>query len=227
MYNNISNDEKRRILELHSKPKNLIFEAMGEGVTNSAPGQTKFTFNNVKTLGVNLFETGSDKINTNSNEFKEALKLFKSFSAGTTVEIQGGASKVGDERGYDNEALANRRANNFVQALKNNGITGINFTIIAPVVGGSNVRNSKEALDAQFVKFAYDTPSAIPTSTTAIDNTATERLPDVEMASGDSVFRIKYDPNTIDFETIKKNIVQCLRGKVTSMSGRVLGRERS
>lgn len=80
-------------------------------------------------LTANLFGTGVDRIDPNSTPFQDAVQLLrwlwtKSYQSGqggsldNNLLIRGSASAVGSSSGYDNFALAQRRANNLVDSLK-------------------------------------------------------------------------------------------------------------
>ncbi len=149
-----------------------INEAIRGGSTNARPDSSKTTFEN-KTieLGKNLFKLGSDKINTNSEEFKKAVELINQAKA-KTITIQGGASSVG--KSYDNKALADRRANNFKKALSDSGIDTSKMNIIPGIVTpNTDVPNSPEANKAQFVRFTMTGVQMGFSQQTSIDNLAT------------------------------------------------------
>jgi len=107
----------------------------------------------------NLFKTGSSIIDTNSTPFQDAIGVFRKLrEAGYrgTLIIRGSASKVGFERGFDNFALAQKRADNFWKAVqkwfKENEGLQFGFEIkLDAVVGEATVPNSKEALSEQCV----------------------------------------------------------------------------
>jgi outer membrane protein OmpA-like peptidoglycan-associated protein len=127
-----------------------------------------------QTLRGDLFKTGSSEINKDSNEFKNAVKVISSASKeGYPIEIIGGASSVGSNKGYDNKALATRRAQNFIKALKETGING-NFKISNSVVGNATERDSAEALQQQFVRYIVREMGVKINQEIAIDNTATK-----------------------------------------------------
>jgi hypothetical protein len=225
LLNNLTSEEKERILEMHKPNVGVITEALGGGAnTTEKPSQTTFTTTEVKTLGQNLFKTGSAEINKDSTEFKSAVNDLKKSTTLNDIEIQGGASLVGQKSGYNNMALANRRAQNFVNALIESGVNK-NFVIIKSVVGGSDVRDSKEALEAQFVKYGYNIINPNLNTTTAIDNTATvvpPNLRDISMKTNDTYGRIyyevTYDPKlNQDPSTITSTIKKALSGKVKSI----------
>ena len=78
-------------------------------------------------LGALLFGTGIDKIDVNSTAFQDAVQIVRWLFAereetGTphqgTLIIRGSASAVGSSSGYDNFALAQRRAKNLFNALQ-------------------------------------------------------------------------------------------------------------
>ena len=108
----------------------------------------------------NLFKTGSSIIDTNSTPFQDAIGVFtKLDQAGYQGKliIKGSASAVGQERGFDNMALARKRAENFWKAVQkwfNNTPRGSQFGFevqLDAMVGTATVPNSKEALAEQCV----------------------------------------------------------------------------
>lgn len=162
------------IKRIINESKNEIGEALGSGSTNARPDSSKTTFENrTIELGKNLFKLGSDKINTNSEEFKKAVNIINGAKA-NTITIQGGASSVG--KGYDNKSLADRRANNFKTALQNSGINTSKMEIIPGIVTpNTDVPNSPEANKAQFVRFTMTGLHMSFSQQFAIDNVATGR----------------------------------------------------
>jgi outer membrane protein OmpA-like peptidoglycan-associated protein len=150
-----------------------INEALGGGTTNARPDKQGTTLEN-KTieLGNNLFKLGSDKINTNSAEFKKAREIISKSGAGK-ITLQGGASSAGSKNKYDNQGLADRRANNFKKALEDSGITGSSIIVIPGVVTpNTDIPNSTEANRAQFVRFTMTKLELRFNQEMAIDNTA-------------------------------------------------------
>jgi outer membrane protein OmpA-like peptidoglycan-associated protein len=150
-----------------------INEALGGGTTNARPDKQGTTLEN-KTieLGNNLFKLGSDKINTNSAEFKKAREIISKSGAGK-ITLQGGASSAGSKNKYDNQGLADRRANNFKKALEDSGITGSNIIVIPGIVTpNTDIPNSPEADKAQFVRFTMTKLELRFNQEMAIDNTA-------------------------------------------------------
>ena len=158
-------------------------------------------------LTANLFGTGVDKIDVNSTAFQDAVQLLRWLwinqynQAGQATEkllVRGSASAVGSSSGYDNFALAQRRANNLVDALKkwfdkntpatspNTQVTiDLNWASLTKyikiskdaVVGSATKKGSPEALAEQCVYLIW-----IPTNkqknfkydlVQPIDNTAT------------------------------------------------------
>jgi hypothetical protein len=78
-------------------------------------------------LTANLFGTGIDRIDVNSTAFQDAIQLLRwlwlqrynqTGQADNKLIVRGSASAVGSSSGYDNFALAQRRANNLVDALQ-------------------------------------------------------------------------------------------------------------
>jgi outer membrane protein OmpA-like peptidoglycan-associated protein len=150
-----------------------INEALGGGTTNARPDSVKTSFEN-KTieLGNNLFKLGSDKINTNSEEFKKAKDIISKSGAGK-ITLQGGASSAGSSNKYDNQGLADRRANNFKKALQDSGVMVSDISILPGVVTpNTDTPNSPEANKAQFVRFTMTKIQLNFNQEIAIDNTA-------------------------------------------------------
>jgi outer membrane protein OmpA-like peptidoglycan-associated protein len=149
-----------------------INEALGGGTTNARPDSVKTSFEN-KTieLGNNLFKLGSDKINTNSAEFKKAKDII-SKSKARKITLQGGASSAGSSNKYDNQGLADRRANNFKKALQDSGVVSDISILPGVVTPNTDVPNSPEANKAQFVRFTMTKIQLNFNQEMAIDNTA-------------------------------------------------------
>ena len=177
-----------------------INEALGSGSTNARPDSSKTTFENrTIELGKNLFKLGSDKINTNSEEFKKAVNIINGAKA-NTITIQGGASSVG--KSYDNKALADRRANNFKTALQNSGIDTSKMNVIPGIVTpNTDVPNSPEANKAQFVRFTMTGVQMGFSQQFAIDNLATTRIIPV------SKVKFKSDTKTVGNTNMDVRIV--------------------
>jgi len=151
-----------------SKP--LVNEALGGSAPQRRQSNTSSVEQQTIELGNNLFKLGSDKIDTNSSEFKKALDVIKK-SGVKQLTLQGGASSVGGSK-YDNQALADRRAQNFKRALVNSGITGSKINVIPGIVTpNTNVPNSPQANKAQFVRFTMTDTKFSSQQTSAIDNT--------------------------------------------------------
>jgi hypothetical protein len=131
-------------------------------------------------LGKNLFKLGSSEVNTNSNEFKQALNLFSGKNISNAVITPGvsGVSYRGERSdGPRNIALGQNRAKSFINALKANGLTSINLTIEPTIIGTNTIPNSPEANAEQFVSVKYSEASKDNVPIPAIDNTATLRKP--------------------------------------------------
>jgi outer membrane protein OmpA-like peptidoglycan-associated protein len=202
-----------------SKP--LVNEALG----GSAPQRTQsttttFTPGNTVELGSNLFKIGTDKINTNSNEFKNALSMIRK-SGANGITVQGGASSAGSPK-YDNQSLADRRAYNFKNALINAGIKDIGINVVKGIVTpNTDIPNSPEANNAQFVRITHTTsPSLNTQSVSAIDN-ATTILPfektKFKTGDKDKTGNYKIDvrvtfPKTMSSSKILESIKTALRG---------------
>jgi hypothetical protein len=152
-----------------------------------ASEQTKWfkrIVNNGILMDANMFRNGVDKIDPNGDIFKksiDALKLVISKSNPNSkikIDLTGGASAVGSPS-YNNEALADRRANNYIEELKR--ALGKDFPKLEinkkSTVGKSTVKDSPEANAEQFVKIKFDDPKELIdfsySQKSAIDNTAT------------------------------------------------------
>jgi hypothetical protein len=140
-----------------------VNEALGGSAPDRLGSKTQFYWEPGKIIRIpgNLFGNSVDKVDTNSEEFKKAVEMIKNQASnleGSEISITGGASAVGSDKGYDNEALAKRRAENFIKALKD---AGANTTGFKPFgrVGTSKVKDSPEAKKEQFVEISWYKPS--------------------------------------------------------------------
>jgi hypothetical protein len=122
----------------------------------------------------------------------EAAKTVNVGVAGGSSAV-GGKSADGKSAGYDNAALANRRRNNFIAALKTalgDEAQYVTFTSNDPIVGTATVRDSAEAKKEQMVKItypAYEYTTIPKLGTLPSDNTSVE--------TGDPG---KNNPNTVN-----------------------------
>lgn len=151
---------------------------------NLTPSKVKTSTNRGElTMGSNLFANGVDTIDKNSKEFKNGLNsitraLQQNKTVPLNITVTGGASSVGSNKGYDNPALAKRRASNFIAAVKEslpaNLYNQIKFTV-KTIVGGATEKNSTEANQQQFVRISDPAGmiTATNTYTTARDATST------------------------------------------------------
>lgn len=124
-----------------------------------------------------LFANGIDKIDTTSAAYNEGINAISRAknkigdNATLNVNVIGGASAVGSANRYDNNALAKRRAENFVNLAKRTFPNGVNFTIRTKV-GVATVKNSPEANREQFVKLEFSEPgTTFDKMGPAVDNT--------------------------------------------------------
>lgn len=123
-----------------------------------------------------LFLNGIDKIDTNSDAFQKGVQSIKSALSKTgnkqlTIDIEGGASAVGKKEGYDNDALAKRRAQNFINAVSPI-FPNVKFNSPTSKVGKATVKNSPEANLEQYVKISFLVPGlSTPIIGPAVDNT--------------------------------------------------------
>jgi outer membrane protein OmpA-like peptidoglycan-associated protein len=239
--NNLSEEEKNSIREQHTGGMKVMTEnfnklinsklgdskpLVNEALGGKAPQRTQSNTSSIEQqtieLGNNLFKLGSDKIDTNSSEFKKALDIIKK-SGVKQLTLQGGASSVGGSK-YDNQALADRRAQNFKRALVNSGITGSKINIIPGIVTpNTDVPNSPQANKAQFVRFTITDTKFSSQQTSAIDN-ATTVLPivpidkvkvkkDTEDKTGNYYMDVRITfPNTMSSSKILELIKTALKG---------------
>lgn len=193
----VSENEKKNILEQHSRITNLtnnklstmLSEDNVQGGGKNAAGQgvgyhrdmTPFETNKTYNFGKDKMKTGSDVIDTTTNEYKDMVSKFKKYLSNPdkgviNVEVLGGASDAKVSSSYDNQALAKRRADNLITQIKKD-VPGVErkfkFTSLGMVDKTATKVNSPEAYKAQFVKVSFSEPSTgfikTPTET---DNTA-------------------------------------------------------
>lgn len=224
----------KKIIVSETQIKRLIDSSINEQIKggNTTGGPERFEtsiINRPVQMGEGLFKLGSDKINTNSDEFKRALSILR-VAPGAVVEIQGGASAVGSDRGYDNKALAERRSQNFITALKNSGVDTSGYQVLGGVVGKATKANSPEANAEQFVRFTIKpTPGLKIDQKIAIDNTAVamKNLPienlflkkTPEKSGKYSVaFRFDYDTSVTNVSEIYNLVKNATQGKVSSIT---------
>lgn len=125
------------------------------------------------TLPSNLFKNGIDKIDMNSDAFRKGIdaiqKAVTSKGQNITINVEGGASAVGKKEGYDNDALAKRRAQNFVNSV-NKEFPNVKFNI-STKVGEATVKNSPAAEKEQYVKLTFPGTMSPSKTAQAVDNT--------------------------------------------------------
>ena len=212
----VTENELKQIVIQVIKESIEMGEALGDANTNARPSTQTGKFKTIE-LGSNLFKLGSDKINTNSNEFKRA-KLIISKSNSKEVILQGGASSVGGPN-YDNKGLANRRAENFKRALNDSGINVPMRVTQGVVTPNTDKPNSPEANKAQFVRFTINQSNI--EDTRAIDNTAVQnpRITDVKAIkpSNGSYIDVRVFFNRDKSLTIFNTITSALKGVVNKV----------
>jgi len=115
------------------------------------------------TFGKDKMKTGSDAIDTGTKEYIDLVNQLNLIMLTETVgkpivTVTGGASAATKTAGYDNNALALRRANNLVAQLKRD-VLGIEkkvtFNVKGVVDKNATVVNSDMAYKAQFVKVSF------------------------------------------------------------------------
>jgi hypothetical protein len=184
----------------------LVNEKLNEDNIGSAytrQDQLTFTPGSTTILDGSLFKLGKDAIDTNNPQFKKAVSLLKPLGSPIIV-IEGGASAVGSDKGFDNVALAKKRAENFIKALKDAGVDTDLYQFKA-TVGKSKVPNSKEADAEQFVKVIYKKEGR-GQYIAAIDNATVKKqiipinkvVPPVEVGRDFLILKVFYDKDTKD-----------------------------
>jgi hypothetical protein len=181
--------------------ENLNEDNIGSAYTRQ--DQLTFTPGSTTILDGSLFKLGKDQIDTNNSQFKKAVDLLKPLGT-PIITIQGGASAVGNDKGFDNMGLAKRRAENFVRALKAAGVD-TSLYITKSGVGTATVPNSAEANAEQFVKIIY-TKEPRGQYIAAIDNATVKKqiipinkvVPPVEVGRDFVILKVFYDKDTKD-----------------------------
>lgn len=150
----------------------------GDG-TGFYKDKVSYDFSTPLVFNKDKFKTGTDTIDRNSLEYKKLKNMLAALPTDKTqhvVNIIGSASTVGSENGYDNKALAGRRAEKLAAQLMKDipGLQNkVKFNISGQVVPGTNVPESPEALAAQKVTVSFDKKTqrfvSVPVE---IDNTA-------------------------------------------------------
>lgn len=151
-----------------------------------------------KKLDGSLFGNAVDKIDKSSIAYTSALNDFKKLSndiknkglGNVTVNIEGGASAVGGAQGYDNNKLAQKRAENFINAIRADIPDAPIFFKTSTKVGKATTKNSPEANAEQYVKISIPEITKTNFEPTQIgrDNTA--------IRYGDPIFLPKQGENT-------------------------------
>ena len=133
-------------------------------------GVRNFNYSKIVVIDGSLFKLGKDEIDTNNEQFKRAVEILKPM-LDSTIVVNGSASAVGSDKGYDNKKLAADRAKNFVNALKAAGVNTSRYEITS-TVGKATVPNSKEADAEQNVSFKIKQNGSTVKFELARDNTA-------------------------------------------------------
>lgn len=173
--------------------------------TNERPAALDMGFQ-IK-IDQSLFKNGLDSIDTQNHQFGEVVAKLKTVSPNNKITIVGGASAVGSENGYDNISLAKRRAVNFLNALKANGIDTSRFAT-STQVGKATVKNSPEANAEQFVKIISKSPDKIEG---AIDNTSVvkpqDKMKPIQRTGGDEFATIRVPKKRLSqiLDLLRKN----------------------
>jgi hypothetical protein len=180
------------------------FEALGGGKDMSSIDRMKAKYPNgieipkeIKATGSGNFKIGIDSLDPASRKFTEIVQLVNDLLLNTKgtvkVVVDGGASAVGT-RGFDNQALAERRRDKTIEALSNYPFTDkkrIQFIKGKATVGKATVKNSPEAEAEQYVIVSVSGTGSINAPIVGVqgDNT--------------NVYR----PELFKTDLIKKNII--------------------
>jgi hypothetical protein len=195
--------------------KRILSEALGGGqydiskidkikakYPNGIPGLT------LSSTGSATFSNGVDAINGQNPQIREIVNTILAgcgYQNGkcrkkVSATINGGASAVGESRGYDNKALATRRRDNFIDYLKGLDAIGANPKFISIIAGGTKVgkatvQNSPEAQKEQYVSATISSEVNAPVTGAVGDNTNVSN-PNYtkKLKTGEDVFstKIKY-----------------------------------
>jgi hypothetical protein len=149
--------------------KNEINEDGFGGSSGSRPANIMFVPGMSFAMDAQIFKLGKDKINTKSQEFQKAVEILKNLND-AHITIEGGASAVGSDSGFDNESLAIKRAKNLIAEFSKSGVNVTNYKATGKV-GVNKIADSDEANKEQYVRIKYDKVGSISTSS-AIDNTS-------------------------------------------------------
>jgi hypothetical protein len=139
----------------------------------------------LSSTGSATFANGIDTINGQNPQIKNIVNTILAGcgydSTGkctrkVNVTIGGGASAVGNAQGYNNEALATRRRDNFIDYLKGLDAIGANPKFISIIAGGTKVgkatvQNSPEAQKEQYVSATISSEVNAPVTGAVGDNT--------------------------------------------------------
>lgn len=119
------------------------------------------------------FETGKSEILKDSQEFKKISEQIKKCPKGTTVTVTGGASAVGSPK-FNNQALAQKRAQNMIDALKEIN-PDLRYQEGPHKVGTSTVKDSTQAKQEQYIMVEFTKSGGESKSTSGIDNTGVDQ----------------------------------------------------
>ena len=176
---------EKKFLVSESELTNLVNTVVNQRLNEGEMGGTgtpgkdaTVKFVEARIDAASLFPTGKYNINTNSEEFKSIKNSISNSVANKNLQkpfvvyVQGGASAVGSNTGFNNKGLADKRASAMVSALSSLFGDDVTFKTQPSVVGTATILDSPEAKKEQFVKVTYPTTKVVTTNaTTAIDNT--------------------------------------------------------
>jgi hypothetical protein len=153
---------KRIINEQETMPRpkdgNQLNRTPGQKMQSAVP--VDYAILDGRKLDGSLFGNAVSRIDKNSTPYRQSLESFKKLAAevreknlgNIVVNIEGGASAVGSAQGYDNNKLAQVRAQNFVNTIKQDIPNAPFIFRVTGRVGNATIKNSNEAKAEQYVK---------------------------------------------------------------------------
>ncbi len=186
---------------------------------NATPGQQDLQVvkGNMNIPGQALFKIGSNVLNKTSDYYKKSIselkRVIQNGVGQIDVTILGGASAVGSNRGFDNNALAKRRADAYDNAIKTDLGSGYDKLTIKKngIVGKETVVSDKSRAE-QFVKVSYKSNVPKADISTQVDTTATKNInaeiPQNQINNPSNPQNIKFNVNNPLYGQTPINVVK-------------------
>jgi hypothetical protein len=185
----------------HLRPFNEINEHLG-GKDTSSIDRMKNKYpkgievpKEIKATGSGNFSIGVDSLDPESKKFMEIVEiindLLQNSKGAVKVKVSSGASAIGQGK-YDNQALAERRRDKTIEALKKYPFIDPKRIVFVPgkaTVGKATVKGSKEAEAEQYVNVEVSGTGSLNVPITGVqgDNTNVYR-PELFKTDDDSDF---------------------------------------